>query len=104
MAGLLLSGVLERDPSSAQDVQGFGIPAAAYQEVVLGIDEEALTERLRPEEPLDPGAVGRDSAETPRGDSCLFYAALGDAENLYRFCFEDDRLVDKSVVVRDTPR
>jgi hypothetical protein len=104
VAFLLLSGVLERDAPSAQDEQGRGIPAAAYQDVVLGVDREALTQRLRPEEPLDPRAVGRDPAETPRGDSCLYYVALGDAEDLYRFCFEDDRLVDKSVVVRDAPR
>jgi hypothetical protein len=104
VAFLLLSGVLERDPPSAQDAEGRGIPAATYQDVVLGVDEEALTERLRPEEPLDPRAVGRDPRETPRGDSCLYYAARGDARDLYRFCFEDDRLVDKSVVVRDEPR
>ena len=101
---LLLTGILERDPPSPQDVQGRGVPAATYQDVVLGVDEEALTERLRPEEPLDPRAVGRDPAEAPRGDSCLYYAARGDAQDLYRFCFEDDRLVDKAVVVRDEPR
>ena len=41
------------------------VPAETYRDVVLGVDREALTERLLPARPVDAEVLERASAGTP---------------------------------------
>lgn len=95
LVGFLLVGDGGGDDLPVED----SIPAATYREVVLGVDREALTERLLPARPVDPAVLDR-SPEPVDGD-CLHYRVAGRDQELYRFCFEDDRLVAKSVLTPD---
>ena len=99
---LLLTDALERGSDGGAAVDQ-AVPADAYRDVVLGIDPEALTERLLPARPAqDLTATGADDVPpTPEGTRCLYYASGAEVSGHYRFCFADDRLVDKAVVRAD---
>lgn len=82
------------------------MPREVYAAVTLGIDKEALTERLLPARPVDTRVLQEYQLRSPQtpASSCVYYRSEGDPpEDLYRFCFEDDRLVDKTVVLPDKP-
>lgn len=90
VVGFLLVG--DADPPA-----GGGVPAATYRDVVLGVDREALIERMLPERPVDVEVLERSSAGPPDA-ACVLYRAADRSDGMYRFCFEDDRLVAKSVL------
>lgn len=107
---LVVLGLARAVSLSSSDADGAAAPGqltgAAYSVITLGIDEEALTERLSPARPVQVDAEGDAPGVTsePFDGSCLFYEAAGrPAGDLYRFCFEDDRLVDKDVLSPDDP-
>ena len=93
--------------SFGSDAGGAGLSEEAYREVALGIDEEALSEALLPVRPVDVRTLGREDlrpSET-EASTCVYYeTAGGPADDLYRFCLEDDRLVEKTVVLPDDGR
>jgi hypothetical protein len=105
VGNLLNSGdddVLPQD--EVTDVTEGALPPEVYRGITVGIDKEALTERVLPVRPVDSAVLDRYQTRSPEGieSSCVYYKAQGgDPDDLFRFCFEDDRLVDKSVVVPD---
>ena len=98
VAFLLVGGPGDDEaPLGTTDVGEGRVPPAVYRDVVLGVDPEALKERLRPARPVGAGVLDRYQ-DAPAGASCLHYRAAGRDDDLYRFCFEDDRLVAKDLV------
>lgn len=97
VAFLLVGGTGDDVPLGTTDVAEGGVPPAVYLDVVLGVDPEALRERLLPARPVGAGVLDRYE-DPPVGASCLHYRAAGRDDELYRFCFEDDRLVVKDVL------
>ena len=92
------------DEQRVTDVAELAVPEDVYREITLGIDKEALTERLLPARPVDTRVLERYQSRSPEtvASSCVYYEADSrNADSLYRFCFEDDRLVDKTVVLPD---
>lgn len=64
-----------------------------YRQITLGIDKEALTELLLPARPVDTRVLERYDERSPEtvASSCVYYeAGDGLADDLYRFCFEQD--------------
>ena len=100
LLAVTLVGFLLVDDDGTDDLPAErGIPAATYRDVVLGVDREALTERLLPARPVDAAVL--DRAPDPGDGECLHYRVADRDQELYRFCFEDDRLVAKSVLSPD---
>lgn len=105
---LIVLGDLLADNVDAEDVatgvdEG-AVSAAAYDEVQLGDQKEDVQEALRPALPVDTDVLERYQQRSPEtvAASCVFYeAAGGPADALYRFCFSEDRLVDKTAVLPD---
>lgn len=48
---------LEKEASEVSSVGAFGMPPAPTQSLTLEVDQAALNEDLRPEEPEDPDQV-----------------------------------------------
>ena len=88
------------------DVEEGQVPRELFSAVTLGVDKETLTKRLQPARPVDARVLEEyqtRSPETP-ASSCVYYRSEGrPRDELYRFCFEEDRLVDKAVVLPDEP-
>lgn len=96
IAVVLLLAVIGLRGQGAND--GDGLSPVAFRDVVLGIDPEALAERMLPVRPLEP-VSGEQYGVPPAGEACLHYPAEERGDDVvYRFCFADDRLVDKAVV------
>jgi hypothetical protein len=96
LAGVGLRAVLRDAPGQPPQ----GLSGEAFRGVVLGVDQEALTERFAPIRPVQLAKQERRSR--PADTLCLHYPSDERADDVvYRFCFQDDRLVDKAVVRRD---
>lgn len=86
------------------DVEEGKVPQEVYDDVEPGAEKEELLARLRPALPVDTRVLARYQARSPEtvGSSCVYHEAAGGlADDLYRFCFVDDQLVDKNVIVPD---
>lgn len=73
----------------------------AFQAVETGISKEDLQAQLRPVLALDARILDRYDLRSPETVSatCIYYAGEDlPQEALYRFCFDEDELVDKTFV------
>lgn len=100
-------GTEERDPApSAEgqvtDVPEGKVPERAYRSVSLGARKNAVTKQLLPARPVDSRVLDRYERRAPEtvATSCVYYESEAPpADDLYRFCFEQDRLVEKTFVL-----
>lgn len=77
------------------------LPVAGYDRLRVGDPEAAARARLPAREDAGP-PVDRAPAR-PRGADCAYYRSSGElftSVDIYRLCFRDGRLVDKSVIER----
>lgn len=107
-AFLLLDNIFEGtadDPAvPVTDVDEGEVPQDVYDDIDVGARKEDLLDRLRPALPVDTRVLERYQQRSPEtvGSSCVYYEAAGGlADELYRFCFVDDELVDKTVILPD---
>lgn len=79
---------------------------AAFAAVPLGAEKEEALQALLPVQPVDSRLVDRYEAREPETveSECVYYEREdGAADERYRFCFAEDVLVDKTVVLPDEP-
>lgn len=108
LVGLVLvfvaAEVLSDDEPVAEDVREQATEQA-YQSVETGMTKEEIQQALLPARPIDVKVLAEyqlREPETPSA-SCSYYESEGGtADDLYRFCFVDDRLVDKTVVLPES--
>ena len=100
--GALFTAGSEADSSAAEDPLRARVTTEAYEGVELGTPKEDLLAALRPAEPVDVRVLDRYEERSPQtpAASCVYFDAKGvRAGALYRFCFDEDVLVDKTVVL-----
>lgn len=106
LLGSLLSEAAEDTATPVTDVDEGKVPQEVYDDVAVGVDKEELLALLRPARPVDTRVLARYQERSPEtvGSSCVYYeAAAGLADDLFRFCFIADELVDKTVILPDDP-
>lgn len=88
------------DPLGEEGSSG-AISEQAFEAVELGVTKEDLQTQLRPVLTLDARILDRFDLRSPEtvSASCLYYEGEDlPQEALYRFCFDQDELVDKTFV------
>lgn len=115
MAGAVLLGAFFLLAQLADETQEVPVAAvtveeqlseAAFAEVPLGAEKEQALQALLPVQPADTQVVDRFQGRSPEtvAAECVFYErADGAADERYRFCFAEDVLIDKTVVLPDEP-
>ena len=109
LGSAIAMGGEEDDPVPPADVQVRDVaegkvPEPAYRAVALGADKDAVTEQLLPARPVDSRVLDRYEERSPEtvATSCVYYESEAPpADDLYRFCFEQDRLIEKTFVLPD---
>lgn len=105
LLGNVLNGAVEDERAQqVTDVEEGKVPQFVYEDVEPGADKEELLAQLRPALPVDARTLARYQERSPEtvGSECVYYEAAGGlADDLFRFCFVDDELVDKTVVLPD---
>lgn len=104
LLGRALSDPADDASGNVTDVAEGAVPQDVYDGIEPGADKEQLLERLRPALPVDTRVLARYQERSPEtvGSSCVYFeAAGGQADSLYRFCFVEDELVDKTVILPD---
>lgn len=92
--------------TASQEVQQGELTEQAFEDVELGVTKEDLQASLRPVQPVDAAVLDRYDLRAPEtvSASCVYYEGQDlPNEALYRFCFEDDVLVDKTFVLQTEP-
>lgn len=100
--GALVSAGREDDRALVDDAPVQRVSAEAYESVELKTPKEEVMAALRPAEPVDVRILDRYEERSPEtvASSCVYFDSEGVRVGaLYRFCFEDDVLVDKTVVL-----
>ena len=94
------------EPVPAQEVREGRLPQEAYQAVELGATKEDVLTALRPVLPVDTRVLERyevGAPETVAAECAYFDRADGRAGQQFRFCFAEDVLVGKTVVLAGDP-
>jgi hypothetical protein len=94
------------EPVPVQEVREGRLSAAAYADVELGATKEDVLTALRPVLPVDTRVVERYELRDPEtvAAECLFFDREdGRAGQQFRFCFHEDLLVDKTVILAGDP-
>lgn len=106
---LLLGNVLADagdDPAPVEQVREGRLSQAAYADVELGERKEDVLTALRPVLPVDTRVVERYELREPEtvAAECVYYDREdGRAGQQFRFCFVEDVLVDKTVLLAGDP-
>ena len=106
---LLLGNVLADagdEPVPVQEVREGRVPQAAYAAVELGATKEDVLTALRPALPVDTRVLERSELREPEpvtAECVYFDRADGRAGQQFRFCFAEDVLVEKTVVLAGDP-
>lgn len=108
IAFLLLGNLLEETTETrpVEDVEEGAVSEEAFAAVEVGDTKEDVTTALRPALPVDTRVLSQYELREPEtpSSSCVYYETeLGEADDLYRFCFVEDELVDKTVILPDQP-
>ena len=108
-AFLLLGNVLADagdEPPPVQEVREGRLSHQAYADVEVGATKEDVLTALRPVLPVDTRVVERyeqREPETVAAECVYFDRADGRAGQQYRFCFVEDVLAEKTVVLAGDP-
>lgn len=100
--GALADAGSETDAPTAGDVRVEQVSAEAFESVPLQTPKEEVLAALRPAEPVDLRVLDRYEQRSPEtaSASCVYFDSEGVRVGaLYRFCFREDVLVDKTVVL-----
>jgi hypothetical protein len=75
----------------------------AYARIERGMSKEQVQALLRPARPVDAAELDEYRLREPEtvAAECVYYAGPSTRDILYRFCFEEDRLFDKTFVLPD---
>ena len=98
----LLASAGDGETRVVGDVRDGRVSADVYDRIELQTPKQQVLEALRPAEPVDMRVLDRYDLRSPAtvATSCVYYDAEGvRAGALYRFCFDGDVLVDKTVVL-----
>jgi len=104
--GNVLADLGDEEPVAVQQEREGRLSQAAYESVELGRTKEDVLAELRPVLPVGSRVLdrheGRDP-ETVAGECVYFDRGDGRAGQQFRFCFADDVLVEKTVVLAGDP-
>ncbi len=103
--GNFLAGLGE-EPVQAREVDEGRLSDTAYASVDLGTAKEAVLTSLRPVLPVYSRAIDRYQLREPEtvAAECVYYdRADGRAGQQFRFCFAEDVLIDKTVLLSGDP-
>jgi len=110
VAGFLGIGQLVNagvDPEAPVAISDQGqLTEQTFEDLELGVTKEDLQASLRPVLAVDAAILDRYDLRSPEtaSASCVYYEGRDlPNEALYRFCFEDDILVDKTFVLQTEP-
>lgn len=93
-------------PVPVQQVREGRLSEAAYADVELGATKEDVLTAFRPVLPVDTRVLERYELREPETVSaeCVYYdRADGRAGQQFRFCFAEDVLVEKTVILAGDP-
>lgn len=94
------------DDLAVQDVREGSLTAEAYEAVELGARKEDALSQLRPVLPVTTRIVDRYEAREPAAVAaeCVYFERYGGrAGEQFRFCFDEDVLVDKTLLLAGDP-
>lgn len=94
------------DEVAVEEVQEGALTMEVYEEVELGADKDEVLSDLRPALPVDTRVLDRYESRSPAtvAAECVYYERSGGrAGESFRFCFDEDVLVDKTVVLAGDP-
>jgi hypothetical protein len=94
------------EPVPVREVREGRLSEAAYAAVELGATKEDVLTALRPVLPVDTRVVERyelRDPETVAAECVYFDREDGRAGQQFRFCFAEDLLVDKTVILAGDP-
>jgi hypothetical protein len=97
---------LGSDDVAVQEIREGSLTADAYEAVQLGAVKEDVLLELRPVLPVDTRVVDRYEQREPAtvAGECVYYERYGGRTGeLFRFCFEQDVPVDKTVLLAGDP-
>jgi len=113
VAGFLGIGMLvnagddpEAPGTATEEVRQGQLTEQAFEDVELGVTKEDLQASLRPVLAVDAAILDREDLRSPEtaSESCVYYQGEDlPNEAVYRFCFQDDVLVDKTFVLQTEP-
>lgn len=94
------------DDIAVQEVHEGSLEIEAFNAVDLGTPREEVLTSLRPVLPVDTRIVDRYEGRAPEtvAAECVYYERYGGrAGESFRFCFDEDVLVDKTVLLAGDP-
>ena len=94
------------EPVRVEEVREGRLSEAAYADVELGAVKEDVLTALRPVLPVDTRVLERYELREPEtvAAECVYYdRADGRAGQQFRFCFAEDVLVEKTVILAGDP-
>ena len=106
LLGNVLNDTVDQEAPEATDVAEGAVSEQDFRDVRLGADKEEVLAALRPAQPVDAQVLDRYQERSPETaqSSCVHYESEGGAADaLYRFCFVEDELVAKDLLLPDDP-
>ncbi|MFP5218290.1 MAG: hypothetical protein ACLGIG_00935 [Actinomycetes bacterium] len=103
---LLADRAGDDDTPPVTDVQEADASDETYAAVETDMAKDEVEELLRPALPVDTRVLERYEdlePQTPAAECVYYERGGGVAGELYRFCFDEDELVDKTVILPDEP-
>lgn len=94
------------DEVAVQEVREGSLEIEAFDAVEVGTPKEEVLTSLRPVLPVDTEVVDRYEGRSPEtvAAECVYYERYGGrAGESFRFCFDEDVLVDKTVLLAGDP-
>lgn len=94
------------EPVDVDEVREGSLTVEQYEAVDLGAQKEELLTELRPAMPVDTRVIDRFEGREPEtiAAECVYYERSGGrAGEQFRFCFDEDVLVDKAVLLAGDP-
>lgn len=91
---------------AVQEVREGSLEVEAFDAVEIGTPKEEVSTSLRPVLPVDSRIVDRYEGRSPGtvAAECVYYERYGGrAGESFRFCFDEDVLVDKTVLLAGDP-
>lgn len=97
----LAESTTDDDPRATTSMSG-RVSDEDYADVQTGMMKREVEQLLLPATAVDVTVLDEYELREPDAPSaaCVYYeSAGGTADDVYRFCFEEDRLVDKTVIL-----
>lgn len=108
LLGNVLKDTVDQGAPDVTDLDEGAVSEQEFTDVSLGNPKEDVLRELRPAMPVDSRVLDRYQQRSPETvqSSCVYYESVPDGavtDALYRFCFVEDELVAKDLILPDEP-